>query len=142
MPFPYEDQPDYHKFEAIRKEFDKWIPMRMEESFVLCYGLIIDQYIKEKDLYKGVIQYEDLIDDPKKEMKRILKLFHLKEEHLPLTLEALDFDSQNQTFGHRDDKQMISDQTMKKFNKVFRDMGMAVLNTNMKMETFRHILKQ
>lgn len=116
--------------------------MRMEESFVLCYGLIIDQYIKEKDLYKGVIQYEDLIDDPKKEMKRILKLFHLKEEHLPLTLEALDFDSQNQTFGHRDDKQMISDQTMKKFNKVFRDMGMAVLNTNMKMETFRHILKQ
>ena len=73
------------------------------------YYFQILYYQRHKEIYKHTILFEDVIQDPKKEIKRIFDLMKISHEHLPGALESLKEDSQRGTFGPRGRRPKVSD---------------------------------
>ena len=65
-------------------------------------------------MYHLVILYEDLVEDPEREARKVFKLLGLSTEYMHTALEALKEDSQKGTFGPRGVTAHISDESFAK----------------------------
>jgi hypothetical protein len=87
--FPLEAR--YDKYHA---DFNKWQrTMSYMQHGVRLFAMSIKLYMEHKDIYSRVIFYENVAEDPRKELLSIFDLLGVDHEHVDLALEALKHDS-------------------------------------------------
>jgi len=93
----------------LEPEFDKHLQpynfwyrnMNFDELILRIYCRMVMSYFLHKNIYRKVILYENLSQNPSKELKELFALLNVDDHKVDLALEALDHDSQNSTFGTR-----------------------------------------
>ncbi len=109
-----------------------------EEAIIFYTGVLVS-YFDHKEIYKGAILYENLIENPEKEVKKIFELIGIPEKHVPTALKALEKDSQNGIFGDRgQNKARQLDQGLLKFCDDYMEKAGVPLRTGMTVEEFKH----
>ena len=98
-------------------------------------------FYANKDIYDHVITYEDLVQDPAKEMGKIFELLNVDKEHVSHSLQAMIKDSQNNRgfqggrprFGYGPNQ-------MRETEDLFSVFGVGMLSFDMSVQEFKETL--
>ena len=101
FPFPYKEE----YFDLIGS-FWKVVSggYGLDDFMVFVWGATFLTYTQNKDLYKHVVLYENLVARPEEEAKKLFGVLGISEEYIPGALEALKGDSQKGAWGKREAK--------------------------------------
>jgi hypothetical protein len=139
FPHPYEK---VEKFLKYKERMMAWpSPLFPGEIGAMHYVVALHHYLKHKNLFKAVILYEDLVENPEREMKKLYKLMALSEKYLKESIEATKIDSQLGVLcqrGHTDEWDHCHAWT--KVNDLFSYFDLPMIKHDMPLDDFRRIL--
>lgn len=130
---------DDPKLQAKRDQYWSILPpWGNVEQVAFTHAGLLAGYFKNPGIYKQVILYEELIQDPEKIMSEMLEHMGLDEGDLPKALEALKFDSQSgMQLAQRGslDKFDLDETTMSNVDRIYQDFGVP-MSCKMSREDF------
>lgn len=123
-PFPLRD-PYYRQ---LRDQYWSWFEESNNRIFTLNIASLYVDYSRTRDIYKCVVLYEELKEDPRKVMAGVFKALELPEAGLNTALVALEQDSQNGMLASRgvDEKFILSEEDKDKVDRIFKDFRVPV----------------
>ena len=137
---PFPKDPYYRR---LREQYWSWFPEDgNNKMLVMNSASIYVAYKRAKDIYKAVVLYEELKEDPRKVMGGVFKALDLPEDQLDLALAAMEVDSQNGMLASRgvDEKFILSEREKDGVDRVFKDFKVPI-STRMSTEEFIEFFK-
>ena len=119
--------PSDEKYDLVMQKFTKFIPnMGLKKLSAYAYAASVLCYFDNKDIYDGVILYENMAKNPSLELSKMFNMLNIEEKHIPTALEALKFDSQNGTYGTqgKNRNKVFKDSYLKTVDGVFDELGL------------------
>jgi hypothetical protein len=106
-----------------------------QEKLVFGFAGEMTEYLKKKDDYHMVILYEDIMEDPDREARRLFKLLDLSTDHLGAALSALNEDSQQGIFGVRGvGNIVISEHQFRRVDEILKGYGIPIRSRTVRDE--------
>ncbi len=140
LPVPYDD-PEFSDF--LHKRWT-WLQgdVTEEEHYFWGFAFCFRSYLQHRKDYCLAILYEDIVQHPEEAMRKLFAVLAIPEEHIPLTLEGLKHDSQNQTFGKRGNNERFTpkEKTKIKIDAALKELKVP-LSIDMSMDALRNIFK-
>jgi len=93
-----------HKAKYARLEkrlFYWWQNLDDFNLWTFMYIAALMGYLDDPDVFDDLILYEDLLENPRREIGKMFKLLKIPDEHMESAMKALNVDSQQGYFGQR-----------------------------------------
>ncbi len=126
--------------DKVIKRYSTWRKNVSDAEFgMLFYAASLASYFDNKPMFRRVVFYENLSNDPKDEVEKIFEKAGIPLEHVPTALEALKHDSQKGTLGTRGKARSstIQDDVLKTFDGLMEDMNLPQIKHTMSVEEFK-----
>ncbi len=136
FPLPYTDE-YCAKLESVVGILLRY---NQEELLAFTHGAVLLTYTEARSIYSHVVLYENLVEDPEGEARRLFGALGVPEDHVPSALEALKQDSQKSTLVKTQEKLVIPDETWSRLSRVLGDLKLGV-SYEMSVEEFKAIFK-
>ena len=140
-PIHYDDIVWWERYRALVDEgstLDKQIALM--RFFFFSYWCVVEQYIKNKNLYHKVIFYEDLCERPATVIEDLFSSLNLPHGHVQDALSAMKSDSQKGMFGNMGtyaNEDLSS--TIASLDRKFTECNLPI-SMNITMENFRNMV--
>ena len=109
------------------------------EVGALSYAGCVANFLKHRSSYDHVLRYDDLKADPEAEARRLFEALGFPLKYLPLAMDALKYDSQNEEFNAKARKIALSRMQERQIDEVFQRMGVP-LSMDMSEDEFIQVL--
>ncbi len=121
---PFDDQnPD------ILAANNTWFPAVGIDAYgVIFYAGSLACYMRCKEIYDYILYYENLAENPEREMKEVFRLMKIPQEHLQRAISGMKKDSQNKTFGKRGQGRsyQLSPETLAYMDNYFQKLNLPI----------------
>ncbi len=132
FPLPYTDE-----YAAMLESIVRLLARySKEDAYALVWGSVFLTYTEARHIYKHVVLYENLVSSPEEEAKKLFTVLNMSHKHVPAALEALEQDSQQGTFGRREEKDPLPPEMWKRLDEVFSSLNLR-LSIDMSLEDFK-----
>ncbi len=126
--------------DKVIKRYSTWRKNISDAEFgMVLYAASLASFFDNKSMFRRVVFYENLSDDPEDEVEKIFEKAGIPLEHVPTALEALKHDSQKGTLGTRGKARSstIQDDVLKTFDGLMEDMNLPQVKHMMSVEEFK-----
>lgn len=117
----------YNSSNPMASGYSKWIQNVDDDVWgIIMYCMTSLAYFESKDMFRKVVLYERLVEDPQGELQEMFDILDISYKHVPMALEALKKDSQNGTWGARGGGLSLDPEFLLTFNNYMDKLGLPV----------------
>ncbi len=134
-------RPYKEEYRPILDGLNKWVkPMSYKEAMAYIYASSFACFLEAKHIYRHVVLYEDLVENPEAEVGRLFEAMGVPHDMWSEAMGALQTDSQNRKFGDRGETVRLGARNWRRVEEIL-SLFRTGLTRDMAMEDFRRLLE-